>query len=353
MASENKALPVPKEPRGHRKNKAGRGPTRAKSGYLFFGMEKRDALKKENPDAKIGELGRLLAEEWKVLTADEKKAYEESAAKDKLRYETEMAAWQKENPELAAALLTEKAARKGFRGRKAALTRRGNVAHIGSVSFDSGNCIIMCTGRTEKLAKLPLTAQKPMYEMHRQGITCRFVYACGKYWSGSLLSVPCPLCPAGYAASDTYLCDACMDEINAHPATSLCNDPDCIYCGYRDCPANCPMHYDKDGCPVCALKKIESKEVKEEPISETASATVSARPDEHIPLADKAIIRAMGKTAQRGIVAFNVENAMDFIQVDKFLSKLNYCVMGELRSIDQWQVGKEIVHSFYYNIEAP
>lgn len=36
-----------------------------------------------------------------------------------------------------------------------------------------------------------------------------------------------------------------------HPPTNECDDPECMVCGYRDCPYHCPEHYWHDGCPIC------------------------------------------------------------------------------------------------------
>ena len=37
-----------------------------------------------------------------------------------------------------------------------------------------------------------------------------------------------------------------------HPSRDECPDPECMICGYRDCPDHEPLHYDTDGpCPSC------------------------------------------------------------------------------------------------------
>lgn len=37
-----------------------------------------------------------------------------------------------------------------------------------------------------------------------------------------------------------------------HPPTDQCTVPECMDCGYRDCPYAEPLHYHHDGCPACA-----------------------------------------------------------------------------------------------------
>lgn len=58
--------------------------------------EKRPQIKKENPDAKVTDIAKIAAEMWRSVSASEKKKYEELNAKDKERYEKEMAAYNAE-----------------------------------------------------------------------------------------------------------------------------------------------------------------------------------------------------------------------------------------------------------------
>lgn len=68
------------------------GPKRPTSAYFFYMRDNRDRIKKENPDATFGEIGKLLGEAWGDATAAEKKKYNALAEKDKARYEKEKAA---------------------------------------------------------------------------------------------------------------------------------------------------------------------------------------------------------------------------------------------------------------------
>lgn len=41
-----------------------------------------------------------------------------------------------------------------------------------------------------------------------------------------------------------------LSELLDHPETAACEDPECMICGYRDCPYHEPLHYHHDGCPA-------------------------------------------------------------------------------------------------------
>ena len=64
-------------------------PKRALSAYFFFCNEKRAEVKKENPDFKLGQISKKLAEMWGELTDEDKKPYNEMHDKDIQRYEEE------------------------------------------------------------------------------------------------------------------------------------------------------------------------------------------------------------------------------------------------------------------------
>ena len=50
-------------------------------------------VKQENPGIAFTEVAKVMGEKWRNVTGDEKKEFEEMAAKDKARYEEEMAAY--------------------------------------------------------------------------------------------------------------------------------------------------------------------------------------------------------------------------------------------------------------------
>jgi len=58
---------------------------------MFFCEEKRADVKDKNPELKITQIAKLLAEQWKSLTDENKKVYIDRAEEDKARYMKEKA----------------------------------------------------------------------------------------------------------------------------------------------------------------------------------------------------------------------------------------------------------------------
>jgi len=65
-------------------------PKRASGAYVFFTNEMRPKVLQEFPGIKFVELGKVLGERWRALSAEAKKRYEDMAADDKLRFQMEM-----------------------------------------------------------------------------------------------------------------------------------------------------------------------------------------------------------------------------------------------------------------------
>ena len=65
-------------------------PKRGRSAYVFFSAAKRAAVKESQPELGFGEVATELGRLWKAAGEEEKRPFEEAAAKDKLRYEEEM-----------------------------------------------------------------------------------------------------------------------------------------------------------------------------------------------------------------------------------------------------------------------
>merc|ERR1712216_10408 len=78
-----------------KEKKEKKGYKQASSAYMFYAKENRDKIKKKNPDASFGELGKLLGEAWKACAAKDKGKYEKLAEKDKARAAKDKAAWEK------------------------------------------------------------------------------------------------------------------------------------------------------------------------------------------------------------------------------------------------------------------
>lgn len=66
-------------------------PKRPLSAFFFFCQEFRSVIKKQNPSYGIGEISKLLGHQWETI--GDKSKYESQAAKDKARYEKDMAAY--------------------------------------------------------------------------------------------------------------------------------------------------------------------------------------------------------------------------------------------------------------------
>eukprot|EP01024_Parvocaulis_polyphysoides_P036602 TRINITY_DN3254_c0_g2_i2.p2 TRINITY_DN3254_c0_g2~~TRINITY_DN3254_c0_g2_i2.p2 ORF type:complete len:386 (-),score=105.33 TRINITY_DN3254_c0_g2_i2:399-1454(-) len=90
-----------------RKKKDKDAPKRNLSAFMFYSMEKREAAKKANPEMKVTEVSKVLAEWWKTVSAEEKAIFEEKAAKDKERYTKEMEEYNATKAAAAAATAQE------------------------------------------------------------------------------------------------------------------------------------------------------------------------------------------------------------------------------------------------------
>lgn len=69
-------------------------PKRPISSFLRFTGELRDQVKKKNPELPAKEILKVIGAEWKKLTEAQKKKYEDAYAKDKVKYDAEMKAYE-------------------------------------------------------------------------------------------------------------------------------------------------------------------------------------------------------------------------------------------------------------------
>ncbi|KAG0255881.1 Non-histone chromosomal protein 6 [Mortierella polycephala] len=69
-------------------------PKKPMSAYLLFSNEWREKVKAQNPDASFGDLGRLLGEQWREYTDDQKAPYHVKHEEAKAKYEREKAAYE-------------------------------------------------------------------------------------------------------------------------------------------------------------------------------------------------------------------------------------------------------------------
>jgi hypothetical protein len=92
-----------------------KGPTKPRNSYVFFALPRRTELTKENPDlnGKVGELSKILGEEWRNFSAEEKQKYQKLALEDRERYAKEMIIFQPEIDKfIEGGMILEKKVRK-------------------------------------------------------------------------------------------------------------------------------------------------------------------------------------------------------------------------------------------------
>jgi HMG (high mobility group) box len=65
-------------------------PKRNMSAYFLYSIETRPTVKSENPEASFGDIARMISANFKALTEDERKIWDDKAVADKERYERDM-----------------------------------------------------------------------------------------------------------------------------------------------------------------------------------------------------------------------------------------------------------------------
>lgn len=91
------AKPVATKKRKSSGKKAAKDPNRPKrnmSAYFLYSNANRARIQAENPDAKFGDIAKLISAEFKSLTDKEKKKWDKKAVKDKERYLDEMSRYE-------------------------------------------------------------------------------------------------------------------------------------------------------------------------------------------------------------------------------------------------------------------
>ena len=68
-------------------------PKRSLTAFMFYSSKRRPELKEENPDWGFGQFGKAIGAEWAAMSDKQKGPYEKQAAKDKTRYDSEMAVY--------------------------------------------------------------------------------------------------------------------------------------------------------------------------------------------------------------------------------------------------------------------
>merc|ERR1711977_246411 len=81
------------KPKKKKKAKDPNKPKRAMVAFMYFSIDQRPSVQKKNPSLGIADISKVLGQQWRGMTAGQKAKYEEKAAKDKIRYEKEMASF--------------------------------------------------------------------------------------------------------------------------------------------------------------------------------------------------------------------------------------------------------------------
>ena len=68
------------------------------SGFMFFSQMERENIKKSHPGIAFGEVGKVLGDMWKKMSAEEKEPYEARARADKKRYKDEISGYKNPQP---------------------------------------------------------------------------------------------------------------------------------------------------------------------------------------------------------------------------------------------------------------
>jgi len=78
-----------------KKPKDKNAPKRPSTAFFIFANEVRGEIREENPDASIGEIGKILGQQWNALAEDRKEAYKAQNEKAKVKYAKKLAAYKK------------------------------------------------------------------------------------------------------------------------------------------------------------------------------------------------------------------------------------------------------------------
>jgi len=115
-ASKSKGV----EEGGEKKKKDKDKPKRGKTAYNIYSGEQTPLIKQSDPHLKFGEINKLIGGRWALLSADEKKPYEEDSERDKETQKLLLAEYFKKNPDAEVGEKRKaKAPTKGKAGKKA------------------------------------------------------------------------------------------------------------------------------------------------------------------------------------------------------------------------------------------
>jgi len=80
--------------RGGRKKKDPNAPASASSAYTFFFKDNQASIKEANPEAKFGEVSKIVSSMWAALDKESRAVYEKRSEEDRARHDREMAEYE-------------------------------------------------------------------------------------------------------------------------------------------------------------------------------------------------------------------------------------------------------------------
>ena len=87
---------VKKQKRERRRRKKARiRPKKALSAYFFYILDRRESLKRQQPNLTNKEMIRTMGLEWNEMSDDKKKPYQEKSDEDHIRFNREKAEYEK------------------------------------------------------------------------------------------------------------------------------------------------------------------------------------------------------------------------------------------------------------------
>jgi len=79
-----------KKKKKQKKEKDPNAPKKALSAYFIYAGRVRADIRTENPEMAITQVAQVIGEKWRQLSAEDRKEFEEEAARDKVRYQTQL-----------------------------------------------------------------------------------------------------------------------------------------------------------------------------------------------------------------------------------------------------------------------
>merc|ERR1739844_121019 len=84
-----------KKKRKRRAKKDPNKPKRNLSSFFIYSNEVRDTVKAQNPDAKFGDIAKIISAQFKDLPPERRAELDKPAAEDKVRYQTQLAEYKR------------------------------------------------------------------------------------------------------------------------------------------------------------------------------------------------------------------------------------------------------------------